>query len=211
MANDSVSVILGIGKIISKALENHGVTTVGQLANLEAGEISIASLPTLIGRAKEYLKVKGGSEPPAEPVVILGAKPSATKSKETNHEDPQQQQTHNNTYLVTDHTWWELTILIPREYKNGETLLKEAVIYEMSIEPHERISMVCSWIDQTEERPQEKLCSMTYSPQILLYFNETLPDLNVTIREADFKKLPNQHTLANVLQEVSTMKKWNRP
>ena len=245
MADDPVIEIYGIGKVISAALATHGVTTVAQLAELEPGEYSIANLSTLIHRAKEYLKTRKASAElieaqtaANEPKVTLdGASKPLTKPKSmftptvtkvpvatTKPKEPKKEPVVDSEakemYLISDHTWYETRVVIPRE-----EALAEAIIYELCIEPNERIAFVCTWVtsdsiastssfatavdsdDKTEKRPADKLHTMTYSPQLLLHFNLDLPPLKVSIREEDFQVLPNQFTLVNVLWEVDMMQR----
>jgi len=276
MSGHDIQKILGIGKITAAAFAEHGITTVGQLAELEDGEISINNLSTLIGRARLYKKnaeateeahtelpklVVIGSTSTARPVIVPPLFGSAFKTKlkpgkkkgkppgkvhstaspvesaptsahdesEEEHEtradtplpvkEEEEEEAHDSEvhdgeekYMISDHSWWEMKVLIPRTQnidEKGESTyaLKEAIVYELSIEPHNRISFVCSWLKTTEASEQrEKLCTMTYSPQILFYFNLGLPPLEISIRPEDFEALPNQHALTNVIWETNLMK-----
>jgi len=145
---------------------------------------------------------------------------SATIPSETpptpRKEEPKEEE--ESKYLITDHSWWEMKVLIPRslgletaDQSEVDYGLREAIIYEMSIEPHDRIAFMCSWIvsqDEKSDKKKEQLCSMTYSPQLLLYFNLDLPPLDISIRPEDYEKLPNKHTLTNVLWEMTLMHKF---
>jgi predicted flap endonuclease-1-like 5' DNA nuclease len=120
-----------------------------------------------------------------------------------------------NKYLIQDHSWWEMKVLIPKAVPKtnhddeGLFVLKEAIVYELSIEPHNRISFVCSWVSGSKDKKEEKLCTMTYSPQLIFYFNLGLPPLEVSIRQDDFKLLPNHEVLRNLLWETNIMHKFS--
>jgi hypothetical protein len=243
MADHSVDKIMGIGKITAIALKNYNITTVKQLAECEPETVKIVNINTLVHRAKDYLYAAEGNKLPEEPVkfklngvsksvksempelftaksaptpVDEKAQPKAeivkTPRKEENKEEEE------SKYLITDHSWWEMKVLIPRslglesdDQSEVEYGLREAIIYELSIEPHDRIAFMCSWIvsqDEKSEKKKEQLCSMTYSPQLLLYFNLDLPPLDISIRPEDYEKLPNKHTLTNVLWEMTLMHKF---
>lgn len=99
-------------------------------------------------------------------------------------------------YLLEEHTWFELKVSLPPA--TGQTL-KQAVVQDLCLEPDERVSLLCSWQENDE------MCSMTYSPQYVFFFNMKLPKLEVTIKPTDLPKLPNIKTLENTLIEVNRM------
>ena len=255
MADDPVVNIYGIGKVTSEALKNHGVTTVGQLANLEPNDFKIANLAVLISRAKDYVKQRAKPEETDDrPTVTLGSdaaksmtrpeKPKipattlpsifATKLKPTTATrstaegspiqadttkaaetpktvKPEKQEEHKSEkFLISDHTWYETRVVVPRDDS-----LCEAIVYEISVEPHDRVAFVCTWVTPPDPEEDEKairegkerLHTMTYSPQLLLHFNIDLPPLNVSIRDEDFQTMPNRHALLNALWEVGMMQK----
>jgi hypothetical protein len=132
-------------------------------------------------------------------------------SEEQEEQQKELKEEEENKYLITDHSWWEMKVLIPQtdtKGHQGQTTLKEAIIYELSVEPHNRISFVCSWVIQSnrdESESVEKLCTMTYSPQLIFYFNLDLPPLVISMREQDYKLLPNHQVLTNVLWETNVL------
>lgn len=256
MTDHSVTKIVGIGPVTAKALEVHGIKTVGQLAEVEAGEISINNSATLIHRAREYVKAYNNCDKKEDDkveVVVLGKKPNklgelfSTKLKKTdvplvtavpitdksvtssvsgvattvttatteNKEklEGENKEEEESKFLIQDHSWWEMKVLIPRATSKDEDdfVLKEAIIYELSVEPHNRISFVCSWVCNTgnKDKKEEKLCTMTYSPQLIFYFNLGLPPLEVSIRQDDYKLLPNHEVLTNLLWETNIMHKFS--
>lgn len=254
MADDPVVNIYGIGKVISEALKNHGVTTVGQLANLEPNDFKITNFAVLISRAKDYVKQRAKPEETDDrPTVTLGSdtaiataksltrpeKPKipattlpsifATKLKPTTAtpteipkaqstavevpkatEPEKQEEPKSEKFLISDHTWYETRVVVPRDDS-----LCEAIVYEISVEPHDRVAFVCTWVTPPDPEEDEKairegkerLHTMTYSPQLLLHFNIDLPPLNVSIRDEDFQTMPNRHALLNALWEVGMMQK----
>lgn len=291
MAEDDVIKIAGIGKVTKAALATHGITTVGQLSELEPGEINVNNLSALISRAKRHILAKeeeeeeqdgpemvfltppsagmtaftgndkktesgsGTTDPPSLFDKILGSgkdkgqqnkheKALSKKLKKVSDSDKGQQGKKNNErvlvieseltqqrrlkqealattteenehnpedaessekFLIKDHSWWEMKVLLPRKVNKTDYELKEAIVFELSLEPHSRVSFICSWVVTDEENQREKLCAMTYSPQIVFYFNLSLPPFTVSMREEDYKSLPHTHVLENVMWEVDLM------
>ena len=112
--------------------------------------------------------------------------------------------------MIESHTWWERKIVIPcKKHKGGGYELKEAIIYELSIEAFNRVAFLCSWVNSEDD--EEILCSMTYSPQIILYFNSGshLPVLKLTMSEQAWDELENKHTVSNVLWEANVLNIFN--
>lgn len=233
MANHNVTSIDGVGKKKAQALAQEGVHTVGQLADLEPGECNVSNLSNLIDRARKYLKAADANESDIDkpvdiglddtPQLIVGGlsntafrtklKRSATpphveseakiETKVTATADSKMKTPLQ--YLISSHTWFASPILIPRlkEGSLNEQQLKTGVIWEMSIEPENRISFVCTWTKKTGDK--EKVCNMSYSPQMLYHFNLDLPALEINIREEDYDALPNKEVLNNVLWETNMM------
>lgn len=234
MGDHSVDKIMGIGKITTIALKNYGITTVKQLAECEPETVKITNINILVHRARDYIQLAEKNKPPepepfkfklngvsnavATEPVKLEKEISKEVVKTPRKKEPEEEE--ESKYLITDHSWWEMKVLIPRslgleneDKSDVDYALREAIIYEMSIEPHDRIAFMCSWIvaqDEKSEKKREQLCSMTYSPQLLLYFNLDLPPLDVSIRPEDYEKLPNKHTLANVLWEMTLLHKFSK-
>lgn len=227
MSSHNVTKILGVGAKTAAVLAEHGVNTVGQLADLDAGQVPVNGLSTLIGRAKIYLQnmvetgdttnVVLGDPPPMFPTSMTTklTKKSPNNSKDvaiepelkSNDNIPKTEE-EELKYLITDHSWWEMKVLIPRMLAGEhefQSEMKEAIIYELSIDPDNRIAFVCSWIVDVEQEKREKLCSMTYSPSFIYYFNLDLPPLAISLRQADLDKLQNKNVLQNVLLETNFM------
>jgi len=233
MAEHSITQIMGIGPVIEKAFAVHGITTVKQLAELEPGEMKIPNLNNLITRARTYLKAAVDPTPQQGEVVVLGklgknklqdlfssklkkiiqkeekkdipVESNETKVEPSNElkESKETKEEEENKYLIQDHSWWEMKIVLPTPGTEEKSSLKEAIIYELSVEPHNRISFVCSWV--LKEKNEEKLCTMTYSPQFIYYFNLGLPPLEVSVQKDDFNVLPNHEVLQNLLWETNLM------
>lgn len=205
--------IMGIGNVTKNAYHNQGITTVEQLAEKEPGEIiGIPGAAKHIGQAKIKMIAAGKPIATLDKITLGSLTGSLTVTapvrapesktnpvvKEVDHETlPDQDHRH----LIQDHSWWEMRVMIPRTLADDE--LREAVVYEMCIDPFSRVSMLCSWITSNDKT--ERMCSMTYSPQFLYYFNCDLPPLTVSMLETDLNKLPNQQVVKNVLWEVNTM------
>ncbi len=211
--NDPVENINGVGRMTALTLANKGITTVGQLVEYpDFNQLQLSSKEKILARAKEYLeahesKVEAAKPPP----IVLGSFGQKVIPESKAHENTDKQP-EPEQYLIANHSWFEQKILLPRSAEarelteadvQDEYSLREAIVYDLSIEPHNRISFICSWMVAGEN--QDNLCTMTYSPQLLLHFNLDLPPLEVTMTEEDYKLVPNPQVLKNVLWEISVM------
>jgi hypothetical protein len=217
MSCHSVSKISGIGPVTQRTLEGKNVHTVGDLACLSPNQYSINNLTLFISRAKQYIEDREVCKKEEEPsIVVIGledteekqdtADPDAVKL-ETEESDHENQEAIK--ILIEDHTWWECKVLIPYKSKAG-CELKEAIIYELSLEPFNRVAFICSWVTG-EDNSKERLCTMTYSPQLILYFNTgaDLPLLKISMNQADWENLDNKYTVENVLWETNLIHNFN--
>lgn len=101
--------------------------------------------------------------------------------------------------VMQDHSWFEKKIIIPTE--QGQ--MDPAVIYDMTIDPNNRVAFICSWISTGDT---EEVADMTYSPQILYHYNLDLPELKIGMSKQDYDSLPNKWTIQNVMWETNTMR-----
>lgn len=199
-----VTMISGIGPKISADLKQHGITTVGQLAAADPQKIPMTKLFSLVPKAKGYLAVMGGK--PETPKIVIGGNSGPLVNPAAVAPSKPEQQPH--TYLIESHSWYEMKVLLARpdgpeaDQKVG---LREAIIYELSLEPNQRVSFVCSWVVTQGEKQEEVICTMTYSPQFILFFNSDMPKLEVSLTPTDYETLPLKHVLENVLEEVKLM------
>jgi hypothetical protein len=225
MSTHPVSKIMGIGSVTSDALNSAGIKNVGDLSRAHPGQCSVNNLSTFINRAKLYIserenvvspeKTSVSSGIPTVVKTVTSPKPEDTLQTETKNEDDSESNL-NEKILIEDHTWWETKILIPN-YDDDSRDLKEAIIYELSLEPFNRVSFICSWLHDTEtdgeddkgEKPGETLCTMTYSPQMILHFNMDLPILKITVDTTDWESMENRFTIENVVWETNTMSKFH--
>jgi hypothetical protein len=240
MSCHSVSKILCIGPVTQRALESKGINTIGELSQVKPGSFSINNLSTFIHRAKNYIKEREDTSPQTkEQKILIGGNnktdktPSPSLSSKTKNEvklpnnDKKDKQNLNSTpaesndekeeedlkVLIEDHTWWERKILIPSQTSDIKLgyELKEAIIYEMSLEKYNRISFICSWVVKKNEDVGEQLCTMTYSPQFILYFNSgtDLPELNISVTKEFWDELDNRFTIQNTLLEANIIQRFN--
>lgn len=222
---DPVNVLAGIGKVTAGALNKHGIHTVGELAKVLPGAFDIPKLKTHIQRAKDYIaqikpEKKSSPNSPNSPRITVGGdtetqeqqgtKESKTlETLETSEKLDQevekkqdQEKQELESYLISDHTWFEIEVVVPIHKE-----LKRCIVFELSIEPHERITFLCTWVDLDQDN-NEVMTTMSYSPQLILHFNLFLPPLRVSIRPTDFDQLPNKHSFINMLWEVNTMQRY---
>lgn len=99
--------------------------------------------------------------------------------------------------LVSDHTWFEKRVTLPLD----ET--KDAIIFEMSIEPNDRVAFLCMWCDSDTSETK------SFSPQFLAVTNPQLPELSVSMQTNDADKLSHHiQTLQNVLWETNVIRNY---
>ena len=115
------------------------------------------------------------------------------------------------TLLSDTHSWFEHKILLPRVDKKSSTVqLVPAIIYELSLDPRQRISVICSWVvtaPNESDGETEVSCRRTYSPQLLIQYNaKVLPELEVAMQPEEWERLPQQHALADTLYEVNLLR-----
>jgi hypothetical protein len=213
--NDSVTVLPGITKNILKALEKLRITTVGQLASESEFTKNIPCSYKIVSAAKKYLKtnttteieVKDDEETLCEQnsdtinfdnllnsiVNDSVANPIEIKSETST---PHVEET---VALIQDHSWFERKIIIPTE----QGTMDPAVIYDLSIDPNNRVAFICSWITNDGN---EQVADMTYSPQLIYHYNLDLPTLTIGMSKTDFNSLTNKWTLENIMWETNTMR-----
>lgn len=221
--NLDLSQITGIGPATKTALVNVGIHDIKQLSEAHAEEISIVPKAlTLISRAKAHMNTYVARE--TKPMVTMESKSVIENQKPVEKPEISVSEEENEfVYLIENHTWWELQINLPRSCRakdldddemRQDYFLRPAIIYDLSVDPNNRISFVCCWIVEDNLKKTESLCTMTYSPQLLLHFNLDLPDLKISLRPEDLKNLPSQNALSNTLWEINLMKRlsgnWNQ-
>jgi hypothetical protein len=228
MSGHSVSKINGIGPVTQRLLESNGVHTVKDLSvikEIEYEPFRIKNIKTFITRALKYIKDRECVEPELPPpkkvvVSITGQKTQVQHVIEEVIEKSESEGTHDDSdkedqillkdatrTLLQEHSWWEKKILIPCDGKDGDYTLREAIVYELTIEAFNRVSFICSWvIEEYKHDRTEKICTMTFSPTLILYFNrQRLPELVISIDENQWSKLKNKHTIENVLWEAKVL------
>ena len=157
-------------------LNNLGIYSVEQLANAPDQKLfSINQGSTLKQRASAMLKESGSEETPLY---------SVSMNKMTR-------------YCLKSHNWWEMRVCLPDV--NDPFAVREAIVYELSIEPFNRICFICAWIDQSD------LKTMTFSPPFLLFYNPRLPLFHVRMTKTSLDELANKYVLLNVVEEISLM------
>lgn len=104
-------------------------------------------------------------------------------------------------HCIQSHNWWEQQIILPNESDHKE--FRFAVIYELSLETFNRVSFICAWV--TEDSNETSLCTMSFSPQYIFYYNPTLPLLEVQMTQENLDRLPNKFVLLNTLSELQAM------
>jgi len=95
------------------------------------------------------------------------------------------------------HSWWEHKVKL---FDIETRSMKEAVVYEFCIKPHMRCVFLCNWVTS-----EGILCKSSYSPQFLKFYNSGLPDLTLSLSQADIDSLPNVRYIDEILQETNTM------
>lgn len=179
----SVSNVPGVGKVKTKMFRNMGIFSVEQLA--EATNDQLFSVPqglTLRNRARNMQTPR---EPESHEKEIVPL--NVDKEKKLIQ------------YCLKSHNWWERKIVLP-DIDNCMGI-RDAIVYELSIEPLNRICFICAWMDQSN------LKTMTYSAQFLLFYNPNLPLFHIRIDRNSLNELPNRFVLLNTIEELSFMHK----
>jgi hypothetical protein len=106
-------------------------------------------------------------------------------------------------YIIDTHSWKDQEVCLPDTEQNNK--LCRAKIFEMSVEPNKRVSLLCGFIvfDEYEEK---KYQFVGFSPHFILTFNPSLPILDITVPEKAWTQFKHQDTVQKVLWEVRTMK-----
>lgn len=187
--------LTGLGPKIEKALKAQQILTLEALAAIsdpsiiERLKVMIPTITSLIFKAKQKaIEPKASVTLSGVPTVSEEAKPTELKE-----------------FWLETHSWFEQPIVLPRSRKAQERTpeLRNAIIYELCLEPNQRISFLCAWIAPDSDI---KLCKKTYSPQFIYYFNhQRLPALTVDIHPDDLARFPHTNHLKNVLEELTMM------
>jgi hypothetical protein len=228
MASADVTVINGIGPGTKQTLlVELQVTTVGQLAAFDISgdkKCTVPNFSTLIERAKRYVSsndtVTPGSYVPEVSAFEAAQASPATQiilsGQSIQNECPTPElleacisslptpvlDAPENKYLSCKHSWYEKLIVIPR-FKGGDLILVLAVIYELCLEPTNRVSLMCSWEGTGEN--SEKMCKRTYSPQYLAHFNVNadLPEFKVAVTPEEWGGMSQKFSLQAALLETN--------
>jgi len=120
------------------------------------------------------------------------------------------------SHLIEDHSWFEQQVMVPLHDQGPVgaacVVLQPAVVYELNIDPTNRVSMLCQVVVPGASEPNDqddggdKVVSHSFSPQFIYHFNTTLPDLQVNISKADFDAIPNRFVVTNMVEEVNVMR-----
>jgi hypothetical protein len=193
---DPVKTITGIGEKTAQLLQSANVHTVGELAKVQPFGlgITIPNLGALISRAKIHIAKQ---TEPKNLVVVTNNGIRIEEIKETKETTLKQERT-----LISNHPWFEKLVIIP-SFECSEKMI-EVVIYELCLDPYERVSMLCGWNSDPES---DDLCTMTYSPQFIFHYNSHLPRLTCSIDPDDWGSMNNKHVLQNVLWETNAMRR----
>lgn len=202
-----VDVLSGIGPATKSALSRFNIHTVADLAAAEPSDIHVPRISKFIELAQAFIQHDEEKAPAHkvknEALVTLGYQKPTVKDSTPEKKSEEEEAKEEEEIFLADHSWWENKVLIPRERTDT---MEEAVIYEMSVTPNNRVSFLCSWISEDKQ----KLCSMTYSPQFIAIFNLSLPPLSVSLHPKSLQKLKNRHVLENTLWETNTILKQIR-
>ncbi len=205
--NDEVTKIANIGPKTAAVLKTLNITTVGELAKANATDLARCNIKEpqqkiLAAQAhcgdtvkEDTPKIKdlitiGKAEEPAQAITI-DEDETFTEKK----------------YLIKDHSWWEMKVLVPRPHlSDNDERVRDAIVYELCIEPDERVTLLCEWVVDDEKGSRN--CMMTYSPMLLLHFNLSLPYFKFSVSQSDFDQLPHKYSVENVVNEVNLMKRF---
>jgi hypothetical protein len=213
MSDHPVNKIEGIGSVTAGNLASYKVFNVMELSKCDPAVITVNNIHTLVKRAKTYL-TSWETNLNENPVVNLSCTTTPRTTTPQEIDTPNTTNTDDFVFLIEDHAWFEQQILIPDAdtHSPHELKLKSAIIYDLSIEPSNRISFICCWVITEPERDfdGEILCSMSFSAQLLSFFNPDLPELKLSVKQKDWKTFPHKQSLENTLTEINIMKGFQK-
>jgi len=182
--NSPVNVLPGIGPAKSNAMAVCKIVTLGDLA--AADPLQYPAWSKYMDLARKTLGV--------EKVVETLDKKEETLEKDADKQDGV------GTSIIKDHNWYECPVTVPcfRSKKPAH-----GVIYELQLEPNERVSLVVVYVGPLDK----KWYTHSYSPQLIVGIpkNRHLEPWMVTMRKEDWS--PSFAVLKNVLEEVSCLQK----
>lgn len=193
--NDPLKQLAGIGDKIAKNLNQCGIMTIGDLSRVKPGSLAMPGLEKWIRCAQDYLK--------HTPSESFQRKVQVGPKGEIN--EPQSAKCR---YELKEHTWYRQVVSIPHPHSSTENRKIEAVIFEMVLDPNERVSMSCTWIDEMKNpktgEMEEVECTHTYSPVLLMHINPHLKELRCNIAAEDIASIP-YNALINALWECDQL------
>lgn len=177
-----VDVLAGIGKVYKDKLNKLGIFTVQDLIRTPKnkvinGSINVYKYQQLVHNAENYMKLHNGD----------------TKSEEKRKKESAYEQ-----YYTISHTWYEECAKIV-DIDHQE--IKDVIISELHFDPNERITFLCSWIEN-----ETILCERSYSPHYLRTLSPQLPVLELELSKLDMQSI-NVQSLLRTLEEVNTIHK----
>jgi hypothetical protein len=193
---DPVNNIVGVGPKAQKALQDLGITTVEQLANLRPGQVDYPNLGAMISRAKSYIKLRAA---PTEPSSVVKVSGTGVQVQTLKPELATPVVTQETKFLIDTHSWADELVNVPDPVVPHKLL--KAVVYELCVEPGDRVVFLCEWFSEDDSQ-----CIMSYSPQLIFYLNPHLPELTCEVDPDDWSKMPKTHILQNVLWETNSMR-----
>lgn len=176
--------IHGIGPKTEEKLKKLGMVDVETLAATKLDQFShVPNLKTWVQRAQKYLSMTQTSLP-----LTVNIPTDLSTAYQT---------------LIETHSWWELEVNVPCEY-NGELIMQRVILYELSINSDHRVSIVCSYISPKDNT---SLCTISYSPQLIFFFNPTVsfPTLTISLPKPIWTRLSNKRAIASVLWEMNIL------
>lgn len=105
--------------------------------------------------------------------------------------------------LIDKHNWFEKKVRLPASEEGG---LMDAIVYELSLQPGNRVAFLCS----QKQNDHEKICDMTYTPQFLAHFNTHLPILQVKVSPTLIKQNKYRFVLDNTLVETQLIQSFSK-
>lgn len=196
----------GLGPKIEKELKAQQILTLEALAAvtdvqlIDRLRVMIPTIGSLILKAKQKVSGATSATAAAPPTVTLGGAPPLPAVVEENKSIDLKE------FWLETHSWFEASIVLPRSRKARERMpeLCNAIIYDLCLEPNQRISFQCGWIPP--DSGEKILCTKTYSPQFIYFFNhQRLPPLTVDLHPDDLERFPRINYLKNVLEEIQMM------
>ncbi len=169
--------LAGVGDKTKAHLVAANIHTIEDLAKADVTKLQhVKNIGLHISHAQAYLR------------------PKETKDNDS-RATPNDAEAKTFKWLLVDHSWYEKRVDVIYEGRR-----REAIVYDLSVEPCERVAVVCSWVLENGE-----VCTSSFSLPFVAALNGHLPLFKLKVHPHDAKEWKNYHTLENSIEEANTL------